>query len=447
MQSGDVEATPLSPTSAWLWLIPGCVAAATYVDLAARSWLPGGATLVDLGRCVAVVTLAIGAVAFSSHRRRQAPPRTAILAFSFLYHLIGILGTPVLEDDAYRYLFDGWVFAERGSPYGIAPARFFDSDVLPPKIEVILSGVNNPDIPTVYGPTAQWIFLLAHAISPGEIAVLQLITAGSSFALVCLLARRSRPLPLLFFAWHPLLIKEFAFTAHIDVLAVLLVVIALSLPRRFAPAIGVVLGLAVGAKIFALLIVPAVLRTRIAAWVALGTTLLALYAPFLESMLSAPGGFRAGPLWAMGTAWIFNAPLFILAEPILGPWALRALLAALFVGYWAWWTCGSWRSPDAGWLRADLLFSALLICLPVLNSWYVLWPLVFWVRRPSVWLGVASIAVLLSYATGLNLGDSNLAPYEIPGVVLIVEYAAIGAAAGLEIWRNHQRRRSISLPA
>jgi hypothetical protein len=412
------------------------VVAVAYVDLAMRSSSPGGAAGFDLARCVAVVTVAIGLATLMCYRARQTPPRKGVLAFSLLFHLIGVAGSPVLEDDGYRYLFDGWVFAERGSPYGIAPSEFFDSETLPPEIESSLSGINHPELPTIYGPTTQWVFRLAHAILPGQIAVLQIIMAGLSFALVCLLSLWAKPLALLFFAWHPLLIKEFAFTAHFDVLAVLLIAIALSIPRRFEIAIGAALGLAVGAKIFALLIVPAILRFRIVAWVAFGMTVLILYVPFLGSIFPLAGGIRGHPLWTMGAAWIFNAPLYGFLQPLIGPWTLRVLLAVFFFVYWVSWTCSSWRSPDTHWPRGDRLFGLMLLCAPVVNPWYLLWPLAFWARKPTAWLAVASVGVMLSYATGLNLGDRSLAPYQIPNAVLIVEYGMIAVALGLDVWRG-----------
>ena len=420
----------------WLWVVPGLVAAASYLDLAIRSSSLAGASWVDWARCLVVVSFAIGFVAVVCNRTRRTPSRKGILAFSLLFHLIGIVGSPVLEDDGNRYLFDGWVFAQRGSPYGIPPSAFFDSLALPPEIESSLSGINNPDLPTIYGPTTEWVFRLAHAISPGRIVVLQVIMACLGFALVCLVSRWAKPLPLLFLAWHPLLIKESAFTAHFDVLAVLLMVIALSVPRRFGVAVGATLALAVGAKLFAILIVPVVLHSRTRAWLAFGATLLALYAPFFDSILPTMTGVAEDPLWAMGTAWIFNAPLYELLQPLTGRWALRVVLAAVLIGYWALWTRASWRLPDGEWPRGDRLFGVMLICSPVLNPWYVLWPLVFWLRHPTAWLAVGSLTVLLSYASGLNLGDRGLAPYEISAAVLTVEFTAIAVALAVDVGRR-----------
>ena len=66
-----------------------------------------------------------------------------------------------------------------------------------------------------------------------------------------------------------------------------------------------------------------------------------------------------------------------------------------------------------------------------MNPWYLLWVLPFAVVRPSPWAWTASVAVLLSYATGLNLQDMNLHPFGHPWWVRPVEYGAIALAVAI----------------
>ena len=271
---------PLRHAAAIHWVAPALIAGLAYADLAARSVLHGGASLDDLFRCVVIASLAIFYVAIHHRRTGEVPPLAAILIPAFAFHAIGVAGAPVLEDDAYRYIFDGWLTAERGTPYGIAPSTYFDKAEVPAAIEDILSGINNPDLPTIYGPTTQWVFRALYAISPGDIRAHQFSMAAMSFAIILLLARRVHPVPLVFLAWHPLMIKEFALTAHPDVLAVLLLVVAMLIPRRYAFAIGLSLGLAVGAKLFAALLVPAIARKRAFAWLGIAVALTVVQRTF-----------------------------------------------------------------------------------------------------------------------------------------------------------------------
>jgi len=62
--------------------------------------------------------------------------------------------------------------------------------------------------------------------------------------------------------------------------------------------------------------------------------------------------------------------------------------------------------------------------------------LAFAVIYPSWWAWTASVAVLLSYITGLNLGDFNLLPYDHPVWVRPMEFGLIVMAFCYDIYRN-----------
>lgn len=79
------------------------------------------------------------------------------------------------------------------------------------------------------------------------------------------------------------MVKEVAFTAHPDGLGVSLVLAALALARsRRWAGTAACLGLAVGAKILALVVAPLVLlRAGLRHWLLFVATLAAVYAPFV----------------------------------------------------------------------------------------------------------------------------------------------------------------------
>ena len=110
-----------------------------------------------------------------------------MIGFAVLFRLIGFFGGPLYEDDFYRYLWDGYRFWTAGSPYGSAPSQFFGREDLPGNLEEILGGVNNPDIPTIYGPVCQMTFLLAWWIAPGQLWPLKLIYPAADLGLMALL--------------------------------------------------------------------------------------------------------------------------------------------------------------------------------------------------------------------------------------------------------------------
>lgn len=373
-----------------------------------------------------------------------------LILFAVLFRLMGVFAVPPLEDDVYRYLWDAYMWLEIGSPYLNAPADFFDSDTLSQPFEVVLGHINHPDIPTVYGPLNQWVFGLAYIVAPAQTWPLQLFYGLVDLCLILVLLRLASPNMVLLYAWSPLVVKEFAFTAHPDVLGVLALVLAYYAYRQKAfYRAAVCLALAAGVKLFALVAVPLLLGWRWRAWSLFIATCCILSLPFGLQAAWFPVG-----LSAMAGDWLFNSPIFVLVGSWLNPLlndlfnqavsfnTLKTFLALLFVAGWgayyirvclryaaSFYTDRFGAVPQPS-LRLDLIFAAMLICSPVINPWYLVWVLPFAVVHPNVWPWVASGAILLAYASGINLQDSSLLPYEIPEWVVFIEFALI-ALAGL----------------
>jgi alpha-1,6-mannosyltransferase len=179
---------------------------------------------------------------------------------------------PVLEDDYYRYLWDGSVTAHGLSPYALAPATAKEEGEetaigrLAEQAGVVMDRINHTDLKTIYPPVAQAAFALAHLIEPwslrawravcfaGEVATLILLSA-------LLIAAKRSPLWVALYWWNPLIIKEMSNSAHMEAVLMPLVLgaVLLSLRGRMLSAAGV-LGLAAGAKLWPILLVPILLR-------------------------------------------------------------------------------------------------------------------------------------------------------------------------------------------
>ncbi len=96
-----------------------------------------------------------------------------IILWAVIFRLIALGAMPIYEDDFYRFLLDGWVFANRGSPYDLAPLELFSNPDLPLFIHDILDQVNYPHVPTIYGPTLEYFFLLGYLAAPGNLLALK----------------------------------------------------------------------------------------------------------------------------------------------------------------------------------------------------------------------------------------------------------------------------------
>ena len=371
----------------------------------------------------------------------DALPVRRLILWAVLFRVCGLLGVPLFEDDYFRYLWDGYRFAETGTPYGWAPADSFADASVPAAFQRILDQVNYPDVPTIYGPAIEYIFLFAHFLGPGSLVALQAILIGVDILLVRLLLGAAPPAFVLLYAWCPLVVKEIAFTAHPDGLGVCLLLGAVLLRRRESVNwAAVCLALAAGAKIFALLLVPFVLaRAGIRPWITFLGVLVALYLPFV-----AQGGTDMAGLAVFAATWEFNSALFAVVNSALAATYAKLLigagLLALGIAYWHRYGGGS-----AGEIpRGDWIYGVFLVSMPVINPWYALWVLPFAVIYPSCWAWTAASALLLAYVTGINLGDLEMDAFAHPGWVRPLEFGVIFAALAFDLRRRSRSQRDQS---
>ncbi len=355
-----------------------------------------------------------------------------VLALALTAHLVALLGTPILEDDHYRYLWDAFRFAHDGTPYGAAPAAFFDDATVPPLFQNLLNFINYPDIPTIYGPVLQVLFLIGYLIAPGKVAALQGLNLLVSLATLVLLARcGAKPRWLLLYAISPLVLKEAVITAHPDALTGFLALAAFAVGGRRLPWIaGLLLGLAVASKVSVALLVPFLwVRGGARAVAATGITLVACYLPFL--ILS---GSDIPTLSQFAQNWRFNPLLYAVLEQFTGPSAGRLLagiaIMVIAIGLY-------WRDARYGVTRpkippADAVLGTLLLFSPVVNPWYLLWLLPFAVLRPSRTVWAATFLLPLSYWNGTHWAALNSHAFDLPMAVTLVEIAVLASAALLD---------------
>ena len=416
--------------------VVGLWCALGYAALAFLAQRPGEPGLPVFFLLVAWTSLPVFSLYLYFHRRDEPFPLGRLLFWAVVFRICGLAGGPFFEDDFYRYLWDGYRFATTGTPYGSAPEAFFADPGVPAMFHGILNGINYPDLPTIYAPVTQVVFLLGYWLKPGSVAALQAILIAVDLAVILLLLRLAPAGNVMLYAWCPLVVKEIAFTAHPDGIGVCLLLAAILLSRnhRWWSA-AVCLGMAVGAKIFALVLAPLVLvGAGFGHWVLFVVTLAALYAPFV---LQGGAGFESLAVFAR--EWEFNSAAFGLLTTVLRPFEAKlglGLLCGVFcVRYYFRYSRSRMREVP----RGDWLYGVLLMASPVINPWYLLWVLPFAVIVPSVSAWTASIAVFLAYVTGLNLNGGDLQPYQQPVWGRPLEFGMILSALAYDLFR----RRSI----
>ena len=413
--------------------VVGLWCALGYAALAFLTRRPGEPDLLAFFLFVAWTGLPAFSLYLYLYRRGEPFPLGRLILWAVVFRICGLAGGPFFEDDFYRYLWDGYRFATTGTPYGAAPEAFFTDPAVPAVFHRILDGINYPELPTIYAPVTQVVFLLGYWLKPGSVAALQLMLIVVDLATILLLLRLAPAGNVMLYAWCPLVVKEIAFTAHPDGIGVCLLLAALVLAREHRwSSVAVCLGMAVGAKIFALVLAPLVLiGAGFGHWVLFVGTLAALYAPFI---LQGGTGFES--LLVFAREWEFNSAAFGLLTTVLRPFEAKLVLGLLCGAFWARYYLRYSRSNARQVPRGDWLYGALLLASPVINPWYLLWVLPFAAISPSVSAWTASVAVLFAYVTGLSLNDGDLQPYQHPAWVRPLEFGLILLALAYDLFRR-----------
>ncbi|MEM7219577.1 MAG: glycosyltransferase 87 family protein [Pseudomonadota bacterium] len=417
-----------------------------YVYLAIVSRTYADATLIDAAVVYGGALLAVAALALATRPDAEID-WPLLFGWAVVLRLLAFATYPVLEDDFFRYLWDGAQTLAVGTPYGMAPADAFDvvaRDAAADPAAAVLDGINHPELPTVYGPTLQLLFAGSNVLAPWALWPLKLAALLADLAVLRLLWLLAPGRACWWWALCPLLLKEFATTAHPDVLGAACLVIGLWAYDRGRPAaLGVSVGLALGIKPFALLFAPFLLLRRPRAWPWCLATLLGLTLCFAPAS-SPVAVWLPGGLEAMAQGWTFNAPLHRLGAWLGLPATLtaRGLLTA-YAAIWAAALWRQWREPERQPVPALLWLMGLFwLVTPVLNPWYLVWWLPLAVLRPAATPWIAAAAVLLSYGAPINTGEFPLqAPaeylYAVPGWLLVAQLALVGVG----LWLDRRRAR------
>lgn len=366
-----------------------------------------------------------------------------VFAIALLLRAIAWHAEPLLEDDHYRYLWDGWRMVTALDPYRRPPAAFFGDASLPAQWQDVLSGINHPELPSIYGPLLQWLFAAAHLLAPGRLGALQALLGLADLAVIAVLAGAGTPRRwLLAYAVHPLVLKEAIASAHPDVLVALWLLLAVRAWQRGSSGwLGVWLGLAVATKVSALVAVPLLLWPP-AGWTGASvrraaTALGGAGAAFavLDAPLVFGGGSEADALAAFAAQWRFNPLIYRAIEALLPAAAARpaaGLVVVATVALLAWrWGSGAGRALPP----VDLALAALLLASPVVNPWYWLWALPLAVQRGSAWVTAAGAVAMVSYANGTVLAEAGWwqgepEPFAVPWLLAALQLAVmLGAAA------------------
>jgi hypothetical protein len=336
--------------------------------------------------------------------------------------IVGILVclTPVGSSDTASYASYGRIAALGGNPYTTNPLHFLGAHS--PYTTVV--GTMWKAQPSVYGPFATLVQSFAASIGHANVATtiwVLMILNGIAFIGVGLLLLLTSDDPVratLFWTANPVLILELVSGGHLDTLVAAAAIGAIQIARRFANAwgdvaVGVLIGLACGVKIYAVLIglglAWPLLRDR--EWtrltrmtvVAVGTLALS-YAPYgVGALKPVFGGLKLVTLpspWRLFelTGQAFGVPQNTMATIISCLWPF-----ALFIVAWLVYRRISSDQPAEVVAPFALTFAWILVA-PWVFAWYtaVAWAALTQVPRNRMtrWLTIVTVLLALCLSSG-----------------------------------------------
>ena len=344
-----------------------------------------------------------------------------------------------VDDDIHRYLWDGRLQRLGYNPYIVVPSDPAVKGLHTPETR----NLNNPDLPSPYPAGAQLFFRAVTAIHESTFALkvaFVICEFATLFVLLDVLRFTRQPAHLvLAFAWNPLLAIEVAGSGHIDIVgALLLMVSAAALMRRWRATAAVSLGLAISVKFLPVVLLPLYwkrIRIRDAALAAAVVGLL--YVPFLNH-----GRIPLGSLGTYVNSFRFNGPVFAALDRVAPPQFLAglAVLAGLVTATWL-----RIRSaaPESSPVQLDWdLFAwpmaASLLCAPVVFPWYLLWLLPFLTSSSTLLIILWTVSIVPTYIMW-HLRSLGHPWGALPGWVMLLEYGCVAAAGAVLALRRFRR--------
>lgn len=478
----NVPRTATSSGQLWGWFVSGILLAVLFCTIAFIS--PKFAcerALLDRPILFFVALLMIGGIIYLftvwklRTGMRGRPLLIWIVSVGILFRIALITSTPILEDDFYRYFWDGAVAAHGLNPYAHAPAEVQkNKNPLIPETALlqtlakdsgpIITRINNSEVRSIYPPLAQMVFAVSHELHPWSMVtwrvVLFFFDSLTMVILMMLLHRLNIPAHWsVIYWWNPLLVVEVFNAAHMDVilLPVLLAAFLLAIRNKVVWA-GGMLGMAVGIKVWPILLLPLFLRKISSSpkriMLAMGVFSIVAVGVLIPMLISGIDN-KAG-LVAYSLSWEGNDSLFRLAHsgirgllPILQVPPRHALLTSRIVVFslllvWiGWWIRHKVEDPLKFCDQCVWIIAALFLLSPTQYPWYFLWMLPFLTIRPRRSLLLLTALLPLYYLRfyldarhHANVFDSGIVWLEfLPVWFLLVREA-------LSEWKNSLRNRA-----
>jgi alpha-1,6-mannosyltransferase len=370
------------------------------------------------------------------HARPSRSTLLVVIVFAAVFRLSIVIAPPYLSDDIYRYIWDGRVQAAGINPYRYVPSA---PELAHLRDEIIYPKINRRDYAhTIYPPLAESIFLVTTRISESvvwmKLTILGFELLGMWAMAQLLTSYGLAQQRLLIYAWHPLVVWEFAGSGHVDAIAIAFIALAfLAWRKNKNRGAGLALACATLIKLFPIVLFPAFFKRPRGRVVLLAFVVIIIvaYLPYLSVGPKAVLGFLPG--YASEQGLVSGEQFYVLsvARRLFGegfPSLAFLISATILLGTIAGWIILQ-KTPSEDNLRSAMVLATTTTVLYAPHySWYFTWLIPFLCFVPSAAVFYLTIASFLLYLTWL--GDSREQMFVINSLIYL-PFLLIGA---IEFW-------------
>src|SRR6266566_6442710 len=184
---------------------------------------------------------------------------------AFLLRALLLSQPPGLSHDSWRYLWDARVTLHGYSPYVYAPG---DKTLAALQNSILYTNSRFRNVPTIYPPGAQAIYLLSYLLAQANLYFLKgiflIFDMITCIAFIILLGRQGLDQRrVILYAWCPLPIVEFAIQGHVDVITLTFTILAVLSAAKHSVRgymiTGFLIGMAALTKIYPILLLVIIL--------------------------------------------------------------------------------------------------------------------------------------------------------------------------------------------
>lgn len=307
-----------------------------------------------------------------------------LVIIGIVIRAIPLVKPAVLSYDAYRYLWDGWVFANGFNPYVFYPAH--------PALAFMqqlsmYQFVGFREYASVYPPVATLLFFVVTLI--GGISTLfsfKIMILLSEIGILIIIHRILTKLKkpkhfILFYALSPLAIVHFGVDAHLDTFGILF--LAFAIYQHYSgksTSSSVALAFSFSTKLFSAVALPFLIAKQFKLKFSLKYVLIfalivmLTYLPFINGGL---GVFDA--LGKFSAHWIHNGSFFDFIFALVGEnFFARKIILLIFVTLYALLFFSRYSTIE----KIHLAFLFVILLSPIVHPWYIIWITFFTTIQP-----------------------------------------------------------------